>query len=208
MEILEEKEKVRKSKEKVIEAINDMEVEDFSLFYEKIKSVLDNDQEEGPAIRPDSKIDARDWVMAYIKAEEEIKWIKEELIPELTKKYIEPSKSKIEKLKRAQEFIKDGIFDFLKSIGEKKISFPELATFSQAKVPAKIIYPDDENELVEKLVETESNFIKKSFSLDKKKILEHFRNTGEIPIDSLVAQEESTAIRVTLSKTRREDLDE
>ncbi|HUS49724.1 MAG TPA: hypothetical protein VMZ91_06135 [Candidatus Paceibacterota bacterium] len=201
----EDKKDEAENKARLIQAIADMENEDFSDFYSKIQDFMATDEEEGVVICPDSKIEARNWVFAFVKMKEEIDFLKKELIPALIEKYIKPSKDRIEQLESSQGFVKDGLFEFLRSIGEKKVSFPSLATVSEAKTQPKVIYPEDEKALIEKLVKEKSKYIVNKPSLDKKAILAEFKEKGELPFDELIGEAASTAIRVTMSKARKSD---
>lgn len=190
-------------KTKVIHAIQEMESEDFSDFYDKIKDFIGDD--EIPTVCPESKIAARDWVLAFVKMKEDIEFYKKEYIPALTEKYITPVKDKIEQLEKSQDFIKDGLMEFLSSIGEKKVSFPDLATVSEAKTPVKVIYPENEEDLIKKILEEDENseYIVKKPSLDKKKILNEYKEKEELPFDELLGEAAGTTLRVTVAKSRK-----
>jgi len=209
MELLEPvegtEEEVESDKARVIAAIQNMETEDFSDFYDKVKELMtdEGDEEEGVVICPDSKLDARNWVFAFVKMKEEIDFLKGDLIPALTEKYIKPSREKIEQLETAQGFVKSGLFEFLRQIGEKKVSFPELATVSEAKGQPKVIYPEDEGAFLAMLVEQDSDYIINKPSIDKKRILDEWKKTEELPFDELLGKAAGTNIRITVSKTRK-----
>lgn len=192
------------NKQRVIDAIRNMESEDFSDFYDKVKEMMGDDEEQdGVIVLPESKIDARNWVFAFVKMKEEIEFLKKEYIPALTEKYIRPVKDRVERLEVAQGFIKEGLFSFMGEIGEKKIAFPDLATVSEAKTQPKVIYPDDEKAFLELLLKEESDLVAQKPSIDKKKILTQFKETGELAHEELVGEAAGTAVRVTVAKSRK-----
>ena len=83
------------------------------------------------------------------------------------------------------------------------MSFPDLATVSEAKTPMKIIYPEDEKELLEKMQKEDSEFVVKKPTLNKKAMLESYRETGELPHSDLVGEKAGKTIRVTIAKCRK-----
>jgi len=192
------------TKDDIIKAIQSMEEEDFSEFLDSVSEQLEAfvGGEKEASICPESKIEARNWVFAYIKLKEQIEW-DEILIKHLVEKYIDPVKRDIEKCERSQEFVKSGLADFLVNAEETKISFPELATVSEAKTPMKIIYPEDEKAFLEKLEKEESEFVIKKSALNKKAMLASYRETKELPHSDLIGENEGRTIRVTISKSRK-----
>jgi len=191
-------------KQRVIDTIKNMESEDFSDFYEKIKGMIQDQAEDEVSILPESKIDARNWVFAFVKMKEDIEFLKKDYIPALTDKYIKPVKDRIEQLEVAQGFIKEGLFSFMGEIGEKKISFPDLATISEAKTQPKVIYPEDEKAFLEILLKENSDLVVQKPAIDKRKILAQFKETGELAHEQLVGEAAGTSVRVTVLKSRKE----
>ena len=191
-------------KQRVIDTIKNMESEDFSDFYEKIKGMIQDQAEDEVSILPESKIDARNWVFAFVKMKEDIEFLKKDYIPALTDKYIKPVKDRIEQLEVAQGFIKEGLFSFMGEIGEKKISFPDLATISEAKTQPKVIYPEDEKAFLEILLKENSDLVVQKPAIDKGKILAQFKETGELAHEQLVGEAAGTSVRVTVLKSRKE----
>jgi hypothetical protein len=194
--------------EQVIEEIKKMEEEDFSEFYEQISEKMnelsgDDGKEDGVA-GPDSAMSARNWVFAYIKLKEKNEFLKEEYIPALTEKYIVPVKDKISKNEEAQDFIKAGLLDYLTASEQKNIYFPDLATVCEAKTQPKLIYPDDLDAFLQKLVEEKSEFVVNKPSLDKKAMLEQFKKTGEVPHQDLIGEGEGVSVRITVAKSRKQ----
>jgi len=188
----------------------ELEEAEFDEFYDKIEQFIREEQngEALPVFSPDSRLKARDWVYAFVKIKEDIEFYKEKYIPWLTEKYIKPVRDKIEKHIAAQEYIKDGLFEFLEAAEEKKVVFPDLATVSKAKVQPKLIYPEDESALLQQLIEEESEFVIKKPALDKKTMLAQYKKTGEVPVDGLVGEAETEAIRITVAKSRKKEDDE
>jgi hypothetical protein len=196
------------TKEQVIEEIQKMEEEDFSEFYEliseKMNELSGNDGEDSGIVGPDSAISARNWVFAYIKLKEKNEFFKEEYIPALTEKYIAPVRLRITKNEEAQDFIKSGLLDFLKASEQKNITFPDLATVCEAKTQPKLVYPEDLDAFLQKLIEEKSEFVVNKPSLDKKAMLDQFKKTGEVPHQDLIGEGEGTSIRITVAKSRKQ----
>jgi len=188
------------SDNRLSDAVMEMETDEFDDFYSQIESLMSENSEV--VIQPESKIDARKWVFSYIKMKEEIEFYKQEYIPFLMEKYINPVKEKIEKLENAQDYIKTGLFDFLDSIDEKKITFPDLATVSEVKTQPRIIYPDDEESLIKLLVEEDSPYIINKPVIDKKRILSDFKESGDLPIGNVVGELGGTMVRITTLKKK------
>lgn len=181
------------SENKVKEMIEQMEEVEFEDFYSKIEEFVGKDDH---SISPDTKIDARKWLHAITKIEDENDFLKGEYIPALEEKYVIPVKKKIERNKETIEFLRGGLLDFLKNSGENKVSFPDIATISLSKVAANLLYPDDEKSLAEKLAADNSPFIKIKYELDKKKIKEEFNRTEKSPIENLIIVEERETIKI------------
>lgn len=202
---MEDQETLEENKARAIEAIQNMETDDFADFYDKLKGFMesDEDDDEMVVICPDTALDARNWVFAFVKMKEEIEFLKKAYIPALMEKYIKPSKDKIEQLEAAQGFVKSGLFEFLRQIGEKKVSFPDLATVSESKTQPKVIYPEDEKAFLEMLVEKGSDYVVKKPSIDKKRILAEYKASEELPFDELIGEAAGTNVRVTVSKARK-----
>jgi hypothetical protein len=167
--------------------IADMEVEDFDNLLEELdKNISDTiEKDEESEYSPDDKIEAREWLSLYVQLGKEIDFLKEELIPHLQKKYIEPNLEKIDKNEKRRETLRDGLLLFLEKIGEKKVNYPELGTVSWQNAKAKILYPEDEKSFLEKLVEQKSDYVTYKPSIDKKKIQMYFSENDEVPISSL-----------------------
>ena len=189
--------------------LDDLEEVEFNEFYNKLEQFLQKSgEEETPVFGPDSRLKARDWVFAYVKLSEEIEIYKKEYIPMLIEKYIEPVKEKIKKHEAAQDFIKTGLFEFLTNAGEKSAAFPDLATIGKAKIQPKLVYPEDEKALIESLEAEGSKWVVKKSALDKKSMLDYFKQTGEVPVNGVIGEAESEGIRVTVAKNRKQNGEE
>lgn len=177
--------------------IEEMEEVEFDNFYSEIEEFVGK---EDHFVSPDSKIDARKWLFAVLKLEDEISFLKKEYIPALEDKYIRPVKEKINKHDETIGFLKEGIYTFLKNSEATSVNFPDMATVSLKKKPADLLYPEDEKTLAEKLGLEDSPFVKKKFSLDKMKIKDEWKRTGAIPIDGLASVDESETIAIRKAK--------
>lgn len=178
----------------------------------ELEELLDSFNEEiddaGAETAPSSRIEARKWVHAYLHADKEKKYLKDEYIPFLMEKYIAPVKDKMERLSKAQDFIKDNCLDFLESAEETKINFPDLATISIVTSKEKIVYPEDkdvEESMAEQLFKDgKSNFVKTSHKFDKKAISEYYKDHEELPFSGLGIEETDKTVRVTKAKKKKE----
>ena len=183
---------------RVVVDIESMEEEEFEEFFEKLEESLGS-EDEGILV-PDSKLDARSWVAAYVRMSEEIEYLEKEYVKALQEKYILPVKNRVSKLKDSQSGIKASLLEFLKESGEKKLAFPDVGTASKIKSQPKLLYPDDEDKLIEKLVEEKSKYIKTKPSLDKKQLLADYKATGDVPVDDLLVEDADETIRITKAK--------
>jgi len=190
--------------EKVKLTADMLEEENFDDFFEELEKMVEDPDEI--TISPDSKIDSRKWVSAYIRLAEEIDFLKNEYIPHLTEKFIAPSKNKIERIKEQQDAIKGGLQDFLEDLGEKKINFPELGTVFLKATQKKIIYPEDESAYAEKLMaEGNKDYIVTTAKLNKKKISQEFKDTGKLPLQGVTGEEAGVSVNIRRTKVKSED---
>ena len=172
----------------------------FADFYESIDDKLGSDEES--IVVPDSRLAARDWLLAILKSEDEIDYYKKEYLPHLVSKYMDPVREKIAKLEKTKEFLRSGMREFLENAGEKSVTFPDLATVSKYGPPAKLIYPDDEKELLAVLEKEKSEFVRSELKIDKKKISSEFKKTGKPPIDALIVEESTPTVKITRVKKK------
>jgi len=177
------------------------EVDELSIdqLYQVVEGQLDG-EDKGALIPPGSHNEARNWVYAYQKINSEVDRLKDEYIPYLIARYVDPVKKKIERHKQAQDIIKEGLREFLENIEETRANFPDLGTVYIQKGSEKIVYPEDEDALAESLYKIKSEFVKMSLSLDKNKIKSAYKENGEIPIPELSVEKSEPEVRVRKAK--------
>lgn len=186
--------------EKQIFEMEEVDLDDFEKLLEQIET--SGQDADGPSVRPDTKLSARQWLMAVLKIDSDIDSLKKDYIPALEERYIRPCRDKIEKLENQKEFLRKGLRDFLDTVEETKVNFPDLATVSAYDTPDKIVYPEKEElkELVATLEEKNSEYIVKTPSIDKDKVKEYFKNNGKVPLNGLIVESGSATVRITKAK--------
>lgn len=178
-----------------LEEVDEILVEDL---YESMESTME--AEDGKIIPPDSKNQARGWVVTHQKLADEIERLQKEYIPFLMDRYIKPVKDKIEKHERVQELLREGLMEFLENIEETKVNFPDVATVYIQKAGEKIIYPEDEKAFAEKLGNENSKFVRKTFALDKTKIKKAYKENKKLPLDDLSIEKTDAEVRFRRAK--------
>jgi hypothetical protein len=164
------------------------------------QALLGESEEEIFTVMPESKIDARKWLLAYQKLDKDIDYLKDEYIKYLTDKYIAPVRAKIEKHVEQQDFIKNSLLAFLESIEEKNICFPDLGTVYQSKTPIKLLYPEDDEAILERLAKEKPEFVRTTLAFDKKKVMEVYKETEELPFDGITVIESMQTVRIKDAK--------
>lgn len=156
---------------------------------------------------PKSRLEARKWVSAFLKLKKEQDWLKDEYIPHLTKKYIEPQKNKMSKMDAEKDALLSGLKFFLEQNEEgekiKKVNFPDLGTVYLKENQAKVLYPENEDDFVQKLIDAGNiDYLVVSHKIDKKKIGQEFKDTNILPVDglSIVDKEVVAQIRKVAEK--------
>ena len=169
---------------------------------EEVEAFLSTISSDDGSVVPDDKIESRKWVVAYLKIKKEIDFLKKEYKPFLKGKYLDPIDDKVCSLEEQQDMIKEGLFEFLEEAEEQKVSFPDVGTAYKMKTKPKLLYPDDEKALIDKLNNENSEFISNKPILDKKKLLAEFIATGKVPIADLtgVGEGETVGIRAATKK--------
>lgn len=186
------------------EAVNFLdleEVDELSIdqLYQDVEQRLDGES-DGALVPPGSHNEARNWVYAHQKIGAEIDRLKDEYIPYLMERYIEPVKAKIKRHEQAQDVIKEGLREFLENIEETKANFPDLGTVYIQSASEKIVYPENEDALAESLYKVNSEFVKVSLRLDKNKIKAAYKENGELPIPELNIEKTEPEVRVRKAK--------
>ena len=172
---------------------------DFDDFFNSIQAQLNGENANIPL--PGSKIEARKWVMAYLKAEEEIEYLSKEYKTYMKNRYISPIDERVDRLERSQDFIKEGLLKFLENAELESVPFPDYATISKVGGHEKLVYPEDEEALAEALRKAgKDQFIRTKYSLDKKAIGKYHSDTKSLPFDGLSLEEGRDSVRVTRSK--------
>lgn len=172
---------------------------DFDDFFSAIQSQLAGEESNIPI--PGSKIEARKWVMAYLKAESEIEYLAKEYKAYIKNRYIDPIDDRVDRLERSQDFIKEGLLKFLENAELDSVPFPDFATISKAAGKEKIVYPENEEELAENLHKTgKDSFVRTKHSLDKKAIAKYYSENSDLPFSGLSVEEGVDSVRVTRSK--------
>jgi len=182
--------------------LDESDEEMFKDIYDKLEEYMDNEDESTPFVAPEDRISARDWLLASLKIEDEIKYLKEVYVKELEKKYILPVKNQIEKHNDALDILKQGLRQFLENAEERKVDFPDLASVGQYDAAEKIIYPEDEKEFAKMLHENNSEFIRVTPSLDKKGIQKYYKENKELPLEELRAEPGKKSVRITRKKIK------
>ncbi|HUS48754.1 MAG TPA: hypothetical protein VMZ91_01185 [Candidatus Paceibacterota bacterium] len=177
-----------------VSEFEEIDFEEFEGIIEKLK--------EGEADCPCSKNEISRYVKAFIDLKDESKYLKEEYKPFIKEKYINPIDEKIKNNTEEQELIKQAILRGLNEIDEKKANFPGIGKIAKTKVAEKILYPTDEKDFAEKILREDPNsdFIVLKPSLNKKKIMEFFKNEGEVPFQELSVEEKRETVRITSEK--------
>lgn len=173
---------------------------EFDKLYEKIQEYSEKKEDGARIIPPDTHMSARDWVYAFMKLDSEIDRLKDEYIPALTDRYIKPVREKIQRHEDTKEILKAGLKEFLDNIKETKVNFPDVATVYIQAASEKLIYPDDEVELANKLGK-DSEFVRMKVELDKKKIMDSYKQTKILPSEEI--QVEIGEAEVRLRKTKK-----
>lgn len=168
------------------------EAEDFEGYLQKIK-------ESEETVVLDSKNEISRFVEYRQKKIRENKYLKEEYKPFVMKKHIDPINEKIKKNEEDIDFLNQVILSGMEEVGEKTVTFPDIAKITVSTVPESIIYPEDDKAFVEKIVEEnpESPFLRKKYELDKKGIKEYYKNNEALPFPELEIKSESKTIKVT-----------
>ena len=169
--------------------LDESDEEMFKDIYDKLEEYMDNEDESTPFVAPEDRISARDWLLASLKIEDEIKYLKEVYVKELEKKYILPVKNQIEKHNDALDILKQGLRQFLENAEERKVDFPDLASV-------------DEKEFAKMLHENNSEFIRVTPSLDKKGIQKYYKENKELPLEELRAEPGKKSVRITRKKIK------
>jgi len=181
-------------------SLDESDEEMFKDIYDRLDEYMGNEDNETPFVAPEDRISARDWLLASLKIEDEIKYLKEVYIKELEKRYIAPVKEKIEKHNDALEILKQGLRQFLENAEERKVDFPDLASVGQYDAAEKIIYPEDEKEFAKMLHDNNSGFIRITPSLDKKEIQKFYKENKELPFEELRVEPGKKSVRITRKK--------
>jgi predicted outer membrane protein len=186
--------------------LEEVDEEAFEDLYQKLQEYA-NQENKDAVIAPETKLEVRNWLMSYMKLEDEIDELKEYL-EMLDERYLQPSRDRIEAHKANMDLLKKGMLQFLNNAEEKKVIFPELATVSRWNPEDKIIYPEEEKELkelAEKLFKEGSEFVVPKPALDKKKIKEYWEKNKKLPIESLDVDTGRESVRVTRAKNKSKE---
>lgn len=193
------------SEERIEDAVSFLELEECDEDFvdnleERIKNYKNSEDEEA-ALAPDSKLDARNWLLAYAHYEDENKFLSD-YKKVLEEKYITPIKSQIDQNKESMSVIKTGLAEFLEKAEEKKVKFPDIGTISEYTPPKKVLYPEDEDAYAQKLLEEGSEFVVNKPSLDKKKIKDFIKDNNKLPLDDLYFEDQETSVRFTRARKK------
>jgi hypothetical protein len=179
---------------------------EFSEFYSQIKEKIESTGEgKGDAERPDSRIELRKWIYAAVKIQKQIDNLKNEYIPWLKERYTEQCNRKVKQHEQALGFVKDGILSFMEDIGEKSQNFPDLATASVIPPKDKLIYPEDEGEIVQRLKDKNPDLVKTTYKIDKKAVNEYYKDKEEVPDDGISIEEGTKTVRITPVKIKENE---
>jgi phage host-nuclease inhibitor protein Gam len=174
-----------------IDKIDEVELDEF---FQQIHSLMESGDSK---ILPDDRLSARKWLLAVLRYESEIDYLKNEYKTALLEKYISPVDKKIGALGKSVSYLKDGLLQFLRNADQKSVNFPDLGTITQFDGQDKIVYPDDEAALAEALLASGQNqFVTTKYAINKKAISEHYKQTGEIPVSGLVVEKALDSVRI------------
>ena len=187
--------------------IEETDDQEFIDFFDQVEAHIGGDSDIPAVAPPDSQINARNWLLSVVKVDKDIDYFNDVYIPKLMERYINPVKEKIESLNKTKDFLRRGIRDFMEAAQEKKVVFPEIATVTAIAATVEIVYPEDEKEFAKKLHQDDSEYIRVTPSLDKKKIKEEFKKTGKIPVDGLSTREVEPTIRIVKVKEKVKEAD-
>ena len=192
------------SSEKLIDFLHLEEVDQdaFEELYQKLAEYSSGDKEI-PMVAPEHKMEARSWLISYMKLEDEVDFLTD-YVKILDQRYLQPSRDKIEANEEIMILLKSGLLDFLQNAEEDSVNFPELAKVSKWNPEDKIIYPEakEEKELAEKLFKLNSEFVVPKPAFDKKKIKEYYEKNKKVPIDELDVEKDRKSVRITRAKKK------
>ena len=183
--------------------LEEADEEAFEELHRKIQEYADAEDQEA-ILAPDSRFAARDFLLARLKLEDEIEYLKSDYIPMLEKRYVDPVKDKIGKHKSSIDFINVALRQFLDNAEEKNVVFPDLGTVSRYDPPVKMEY-ENERELTRTLEEIDSPFIVRKSSIDKKAVLDYWKKNGEAPFEGVESVISTPTIRVIRAKKAKEE---
>ena len=180
--------------------LEEVETNAFDSLYEKLEEYQDSDKD--PEISPETRIDARDWLLARLHLEDEIDFYKKEYIPALKEKYLGPIEKKISQHERAIEIINIGLRQFLNNCEEDKVAFPDLGTVSRYSPPDKFVY-DDEEAIAKTLKEKKLiDLYKEKISIDKTAIKKWHKENKGFPCEGIKTESQKESVRVTRAKKK------
>lgn len=157
----------------------------FNNFYDILEKHINGETNIEDIIVPTTKIAASDWARQLLRIENENDFLSGEYKIKQIEKYIKPVTDRIERNNRIGEFIRIKLLDFLEDIKEQSINFPDIGTITAKKISDKIDYDsiEDSEDLAKKLYNDDETkqFVKVTYSLNKKAISDYFKNNGKIP---------------------------
>ena len=162
--------------------------------------ILDDDDDDGGI---DDRIELRRYVAAMLKIDEETAYLKKEYKPALKAKYLDPLDEKIKTMADQKEKLKDYVLEFLQANDEKSVALPDLATVGIVNKPSSVIYPEkkeEEEKILQRLHDQDSEFVKVTLSFNKEKIKKHFSATKELPFEGLMEEDGGQSIRLSKKK--------
>lgn len=167
---------------------------------------LIGEEEPDRSFSPQSKLEASRWLKAYLKIQEEQDWLKDEYLVQRMQEVIDPIKKKLSSMDQQKDIIKSGLMEFIQEHNDgEKVSFPDLGTAYVSKSQPKLLYPKDENGLIEKLIKQgDKRYVVEKYSLDKKKLLQYYKDNNEVPIEGITAESASENIVVRAAKKKKE----
>lgn len=190
--------------------LEEVDSEEFHSLYQAFAD-SENDPEKIVEISPDSKLAARSWMMAYAHLDARNAELKD-YQKQLEKRYIDPVKEEMAQNERAQAIIKLGIKQFLDNSEEDKIKFPDVGTFSSYSPPDKIVYPEDEESMAQKIFEAgteeEKALVRVKYQFDKNAVKAKYKADNKLPIKglSIEANERSVRFQKAKPKASKQDL--
>ena len=195
---------MKTTKESLSLNIEDIDEVEFDEFFEQIHQHLEED-ENSASVAPADRIEARKWAIASLRMKDEIEFLDKKYKTHLQEKYLEPVDKKIRKMQESIAFVEEGLLKFLKSSGEKRVSFPDIGTVSKVKSKKKIIYPEDENSFAENLRSSgDEDFVNMKYTINKKAISKYLKDKGELPVSGLATEKTPESIRITRAKNKDE----